>query len=620
MKVAPIILGLCLVIGNAHAQDSLLLEAVVVAPRHSLFSVGTTPVALDSAWLTSRPGGEMITALQLAGIPVASHSPGGFTPLQNRGTHAAQNAVYWNGIPLNSPALGSLDLNWFRYQPGDQWHYVPSGQTALHGSGSAGGSLYLEQGAFGPAGATITLGLGQFDWFSTSVRLQENKGKWFGGASFTRNQATMDYPYIHPRYGELKRENAAFWLMGARHWLGYRSGRTEIEAQVWYQQHALQIPGNILQSPQNQEQEDAFWRSMVSYRYRMRSGVLLAKTAWLTEDQTYLIRQAQLLDTNTARQWFNELEYRHFKQNWTFSTGITGQQFVASGVSKENAQRNQMALFGAAQWKRSKHAVDGALRWEGTSDGLVAWSPSLGYSYSPTAQIQLRVKGQRHYRFPTLNDFYWVPGGNSQLNPEMGWQGEVGLGVKKQVADHLLIQGNLQVYAMLVNQWIQWVPTGSLGIFAPQNVKQVYSRGLELNGSMFWKRGNWWVQGTGFYRYSPAEAVQSNLANDASLNQQLLYVPFHYVVSSASIRFGRNQLDLAWRYMGTRNELVTSSSNGEVDAYQQVDLQLARMYLKNTLRIALAVDNLLDTPVEHYLNQPLPGRNIKLQITYNPKS
>ena len=48
--------------------------------------------------------------------------------------------------------------------------------------------------------------------------------------------------------------------------------------------------------------------------------------------------------------------------------------------------------------------------------------PMLQLSAAEKASTQWSLKAHRHQRFPTLNDLFWVPGGNLMLRAELGWE------------------------------------------------------------------------------------------------------------------------------------------------------------------------------------------------------
>lgn len=618
-RILPLILGSTL-LQPLKAQDSLLTEVPVNAPRHRLFTAGSMAFELDTTLLKLRPGGDLTAALQYSGIPVGTQSPGGLTTLQNRGTQTAQNTLYWNGVPLNSPALGSLDLNWFRSMPGDEWTYVASGQTSLHGSGSAGGSLYLDQRVGGEQGVNLVAGVGGYGWRSLRLNLRTAPGTWQFRSSFLREQAEMNYPYEHPRGGDSIRQNAGYAILGFQQGLAWNMGKsTKAEAQVWVQQHQLQIPGNIYSLNRKEEQGDFFVRTALLVRHKAKRGVWRGTVSWNSERETYLNLNARIDDTNSAQQFYSEAEYRLVYRKILISCGVTGIYVQASGGQKRNAERYQGAFYLMAKGNWGRHDLELGQRLEGTSDGLFSgWAPSLGYVFHMSDRWRLKAKAQRHYRFPTLNDFYWYPGGNPDLKPEKGYQSEAGVWFVT-TRDQPAAEAGIQIFSLLVDNWVLWVTQENTGQPTPRNVREVWSRGAEFLGKLAFRAGEMDFILTGSCRYTRAEVVKSNRLPDAAVGHQLRYTPYWNGGATFAVTRKAWKILLGTRYMGTRNELANENPSGEVDAYLLTDLTLGYDFKFGSSggTLSLAADNVLNTAYAHFRNQPMPGRFIKAQIQLN---
>ena len=84
----------------------------------------------------------------------------------------------------------------------------------------------------------------------------------------------------------------------------------------------------------------------------------------------------------------------------------------------------------------------------------------------------------RAFKVPTLNDRYWVPGGNPDILPEDSWSAEMGL-------EHVFENGGTKLthgitrYRMYVDNWIIWLPKGN--IWSPENIRAVQNDGVEYH-------------------------------------------------------------------------------------------------------------------------------------------
>ncbi|MFN8167076.1 MAG: TonB-dependent receptor [Bacteroidia bacterium] len=66
------------------------------------------------------------------------------------------------------------------------------------------------------------------------------------------------------------------------------------------------------------------------------------------------------------------------------------------------------------------------------------------------------------FRLPTVNDLYWIPGGNPDLLPETGTTGEIGLHLLNTQLS--MQRSSVAYFDKHINNWIAWVPTGSFDL------------------------------------------------------------------------------------------------------------------------------------------------------------
>ena len=125
-------------------------------------------------------------------------------------------------------------------------------------------------------------------------------------------------------------------------------------------------------------------------------------------------------------------------------------------------------------------------------------------------------------RIPSLNDRFWVPGGNIDLLPENGF--EVEHNNRVYFSEKFIVSAAL-FYGQTSN-WILWTPNSS-GDWSAENVKEVQRYGLETKMETYFSVGNSKIDLSAQYNYLNVSALSSNVPNDASIGKQLIYVPFH---------------------------------------------------------------------------------------------
>ncbi|WP_375253310.1 TonB-dependent receptor, partial [Dokdonia donghaensis] len=102
------------------------------------------------------------------------NGPGGVASASFRGTNAAQTAVVWNGININSQLTGQSDFNTLSSKNYDQLDVRAGGGSIIYGSGAVGGSVHLGNDIRFNKGlsTTVTAGYGSFDTQIATAKTQ----------------------------------------------------------------------------------------------------------------------------------------------------------------------------------------------------------------------------------------------------------------------------------------------------------------------------------------------------------------------------------------------------------------------------------------------------------------
>lgn len=85
--------------------------------------------------------------------------------------------------------------------------------------------------------------------------------------------------------------------------------------------------------------------------------------------------------------------------------------------------------------------------------------------------IVAKASISRNYRFPTLNDLYFLPGGNPDLKSEHGFTYDVGLSFSVGKENVYALSGGINWFDSHIDDWIIWLPT-TKGFFSPRNLKR----------------------------------------------------------------------------------------------------------------------------------------------------
>lgn len=77
----------------------------------------------------------------------------------------------------------------------------------------------------------------------------------------------------------------------------------------------------------------------------------------------------------------------------------------------------------------------------------------------PRYGLMFKASIARNYRYPTLNDLYFQPGGNPNLAPEKGFTYDTGLEFTLKSDELFTLKGEATVFDSHIDDWILWIPT-----------------------------------------------------------------------------------------------------------------------------------------------------------------
>ncbi|WP_192823229.1 TonB-dependent siderophore receptor [Rufibacter sp. LB8] len=537
------------VLAQTHLADSVALSAVTVqGNKYSRFAAGSRTQALDTFLLQRQPGLTLAEALQQRSpLYLKSYGNGMTATVAFRGTNASHTAVLWNGFNIALPTLGMSDFALlppgFNTQVSLQ--HGPSG--ALHGSGAIGGAVLLENPvSFQPQQKVeVYQQLGSFGQSRSSAAGTFATNKLSLSTSFSRSASDNNFRFRNTTaFGtpEETQQNAAFDQTNLAQEAHFKLSETQrVSLRGWYVTTDRQIQPSMGSANTHARQKDKNLRLMGEWQGVLAGGVTTVRGAWFKDRLDY--QDDGVLSLSTVNTYQSQVEHeRQLTSKLLLQLGAEGQLFKAQvGGYGGTAHEKRFSGYG---WLR----YDPVTNVEISLNVRQAWvqgfsppvTPTLGvnYSFLQTQAHQLTAKANlsRSYRVPTLNDRFWRPGGNPNLNPETSWGYEGGLAHQFQKGG-LRGTSELTVYALQVKDWIQWQPASQGPYSEPVNLQRVRGNGLEVDSRWNYALSAQTSLAAGLaYAYTVSEQKIPN-AQAQLQARQLSYVPKHKVAGWAEVQF-----------------------------------------------------------------------------------
>jgi iron complex outermembrane receptor protein len=611
----------------AQQPDSLLREVTVLDERYIWLKTAQFSVQPDSIQQKINP---VLTAAewlpQESSVHVRQYAPGMVASYSAHGATSAQNAVLWGGIPINSPATGLTDL---ALLPTSIFSsvFLRGGSSAQFGSGAMGSVLALQTPAVK-------------DSLSILMSVQSGSFSTLNAAQVI-SYATKKYTYVSRLFGSQSYNNYTFpnHYKAAQPWDTMQGAAYEVfhfiqsfeyrlntynrlDAEVWYSYADRETPNNILvNTPSQAKLEDKNWRARAGWHFAKGKHKADIGYAFLHEWQRYtnplvtdinghttddtnrtvsqVVRADYILAVSKKLFWQNGLQYRFDKVSGSNRLGTQNISSVQTGLFFKTALIEAQANIRAEIW-------DGQ---------LLPISPFASAKWFVGGGFSVSAFGGYNYRVPSMNDRFWVPGGNPDLKPENGWSYEVS-------ANYIKALGNFNVnlraafYQSLVNDLIQWLP--SIGsIWTPENVKQVRMQGADVNVELSYPVGPNFFRLRGGWSFNQSTVLQSHKANDQSVGGQLIYQPEFKATHSLQYSYSRVSAQITHRFVG---QVYTNyaSLNNTLPAYNLFDVGAAYTFKKPLFwfrwTLALNINNITNAYYENIAYFPMPGINFNFSI------
>ena len=551
-------------------------------------------------------------------LALRANAPGTLTTVSARGAGPNRTPVLWNGLNLQSPQNGVVDVSLVPLWPGDHLSLTPGGQSTAAGSGAMGGVLKLTSNADVRPGfsANLGIGAGSFARWEAQGKVAWRKNGFHSAIQGYFQEAENDFRYVNTtRIGqpEQKQANNGQRRIDLQQFNGWAyKPHHEINTAVWYQHARREIPPSMTSVAEDTWQEDQSLRAVLSWK---QGNHWQHRAAWSDERLRFFLKGDT--DTSQARtaMWWSQYQTAANKPfQLLVEAQVMPQWGQADGYadsSKWYAQkRASLASSGVYHWKTGRVTVGLRQEWTDFADVPLLWS--MGAVQQLGAQFELHAHASRNYNLPTFNDRFWKAFGNAELKPEDGYSAELGLQWSRVVRT-TNVKAELSGFHLLLDDWILWQP-GPDGIFRPGNLRQVWSRGLETAFSCQQRFERLRVAARVHYQYASTTHTAVYSGSEIVLNKQLIYTPNH--LAGLTFRVETRSWAFAYLHQLSGARYTASDESAQLDSYHTGQLLAQYRFQVHAFRISLdgRVENCWDAPYQVIAYRPMPGRSFRIGL------
>ena len=609
-------------------QDSIIQLEAVEVQSNSLEekAAGFEVQKLDSLALASYQTSDLGRLLSYrTPIFLKFYSISGLASPSFRGTSAGHTQVFWEGIPLNSPTLGQVDFSLFPVGLLDEVNVHYGAASLRYGEGGFGGGISLSHN---PKQTEDKFSLnwiqsvGSFQTFkqllTSSYSISNSKQLHIKATSRIFYKSAKNN-YLFNFNGEtFRRKQAATQQKGIVQELYFlpknisRLSHHQFSFHFWAQDATRELPPPLT-VPINEEMQDDFSvRNLLSWKYKNRNMEVSTKASYLYDFLEYQNGISDIISKtkNQSYHFLSELKYAPH-QKVLLQTGIRLRQDIAEVDGYQNTQKQiQQSIFASVEYSPFDFLQTNFLARQVILDNeFQSFLPSLGINFIKN-NLEVKVNAARNFRAPTLNDRYWFPVGNPNLRNEEGWNGEF------SAAYHFINNQNTKLsfsslyFWAKMEDWILWSPAVA-GYWRPENLRSVFSRGIESN--LFFKKTlpNINLEGTISYTYTHSENLKPIRDLDDSEGKQLIYTPFHQQKSFVYAAYKSQFLRVEQQFVGKR--FTTTTNTEYLPSYFLANFSLGKNleYKKLDFVLELNCQNIFNFQYQSMAFYPMVGRSFE---------
>ncbi|MAP01950.1 MAG: hypothetical protein CMD01_03940, partial [Flavobacteriales bacterium] len=464
--------------------------------------------------------------------------------------------------------------------------------------------------------------LGSFGIKRTILKFNHSTNKLSITSGYLHRFAFNDFSYLDvssPEESILQRENASinqhFFMQEFSLKL---NSKAQLDAKVNYVDSWRQIPSVIGAINNGEFQEDKQLKSILIYKNRGRKFFHDFKLGFIREKMAY---------NDTANDIFSNFLTNSYHSNYRLTKNLSSinakfQGFISARIDQADSDyynevisQNVTSTFLKWEHEFNRFEYHFSLRQELLGVDLLPITPSFGIKKTLLKDDKWNTEFNfsKTNRIPSLNDRFWMPGGNLNLLPENGFEIENN---NRLYLTNKLILSYAFFYGQTTN-WIMWTPN-SMGFWSAENVKEVQRYGMESKIESFFSIGLGELNLAAQYNFLQVSTLSSDIANDASIGKQLIYVPVNQGQFDLSYTTKKVTVFYSQSYVG--RVFIDRSNISYLPHYFPADFGInwtSKIISGKQIIAGIKINNIYNEQYHVVANRPMPGAHFLLNLKIN---
>lgn len=618
------------VFGQTSLQtDTIKINDVLIRGRTNKSPSGYKVISIDSSVMINYSHKSVAEVLSAnSTIFIKSYGVGGAATPSFRGTGASHTLIGWNGININNAMLGQSDLSILPAGLIDGIDLYSGGSSMSLNNGGIGGIINLETRTEWKKETRVTLnpGFGSFGNYSGLVSLKTGNTGFQSVTKAFYQSAENNFRYQNRESGVVPvwetRNKSQISQKAFIQELYYRKSGYNLSGRIWYQSAERNLPSSMLtqQVGLSEKQFDESLRTMLNfdlnrngYNYFLTSALMINRLNYF--NSLVSIDSRNLSDVLTIKTGLEKKILDRTKIGLVLSEDYN---VIESNNYAGNKTRNTTTITASAE-----HNAHG--RW-GTSflireiidrnKFLVPdFSAGMQFRISDITDQIIKASISRNSKIPSMNEMFWLPGGNPDLKNEYAYIYELTYELDHNFFAPFNIKSDITLFRNSIKDMIQWQP-GPYSYWTAENISNVNTSGIESSVSLGYKLNDITAGLKASYAYTRAVNAGSENANDNSSAMQLMYVPEH--LANTLLSFYYKSIYTSWVTVVTGKRYITADNQKYLPGYcvNNITAGIKIKLKKNLFDVNFTADNLFKVNYQTTAHYPLPLASYTIKILF----
>ncbi len=563
----------------------------------------------------------------LPGIYVRDYGGiGGLKTVSLRGFSSADVGVLLDGVKINSPQNGIVDLSLIPLDAFEQVELTRGGASFIHGNNTSSG--YLNFTLSKSNKSTLLFSYGSFQQLKLNFKLP------FHLLNFQKSLIVLDYYSSDGRYPidvyqfdtkkTVYRDNNKISRISVFSINHIELSHLIGSANIIYTNSVRGVPGAVVQN-RIENKETKLYDELLflnlkliptffSRNFKILLGSVMIRNKFFDPVMNPLLTGKQTvnyLNTENSLKFIYESPTR-FVDVYAYaeanSSSVQGDMLENPENAKIN--RNNVALGALARRNLIENrfliGIEASFRTDFITKKTHKFSHYLGVFLIDTSlNIITKVNYSENFRLPSFNELYFLNYGTQDLLPEKtsGFNLEFDFSIKN------IFQASICAFYFSTVDKIISIPKSPLQ-WSAKNISKTSSKGLEISLSTKNKLFN------ALFSLSFLSTLDET-KDSPTYNKQLIYTP--NIISNTLINFpipNNFSFTLRSNFVGKRYFLADNSKNSELKSYFLLDIVTSKTInlKKYSIVFNFEICNVLNTKYEVIVNYPMPKRYFVFSI------